>query len=272
MKMVKKLLLGLVAVAAVISLTGCMPKDDDNNAIKKGVGKFSINYTYEKAADGEDNYRAYRPTSLKHAGALIKLTFKGDEDPGASKLGVIFGLTENKDAETKKVVSRDFNIIGVAKNGSYYVSSMYDIVDIQKYNFGATTTARDGEPKEKIWVDVTSGSKNLTMAKDAKDNTCVYLWYQAVADVGYKWAFLDMTDDEAKAWKALKDEDKKSGVAPTTAKKALASGTINVDFEAGVTAGDEPQYPISVYAMVKDGKTLNGEWLMSGYYLEAEEE
>ena len=272
MKMVKKLLLGLVAVAAVISLTGCMPKDDDNNAIKKGIGKFSINYTYEKPADvTEDNYRAYRPTGFQHAGALIKLTFKGEEDPGSSKLGVIFGLTENKDAETKKVVSRDFNIIGLSKNGQYYVSTMTDIVDIQKNNFGAATDAKAGEPKEKEWVAITSGSANLTLPKDDKGNTYAYVWYQATKDGDYKWAILNMTKEDADAWKALSKEDKKDAAIPAGA-TVLKQGKITGAFEAVTEDFKEPQYPISVYAMVKDGKTLNGEWLMNGYYLEAEEE
>lgn len=268
MKMVKKLLLGLVAVATVISLTGCMPKDDDDNAIKKGIGKFSIDYTYEKAADGEDNYRAYRPTSLKHAGALVKLTFKGEEDPGSSKLGIIFGLVEKK--EGKEVKTRDFNIIGLAKNGQYYVSTMTDIVDIQKYNFGATTNAQAGEPKEKEWVPITSGSSNLTLPKDDNGNTYAYVWYQATGG-NYKWAILDMTKDQADAWKALKKEDKKDAAIPT-ATKVLKSGTITGAYVAEEGDFKEPQYPISIYAMVKDGKTLNGEWKMSGYYLEAEEE
>lgn len=270
MKMVKKLLLGLVAVAAVISLTGCMPKDDDNNAIKKGIGKFSINYTYEKPADStEKNYRAYRPTGFKHAGALVKLTFKGEDDPGSSKLGVIFGLEEKK--EGKEVKTRDFNIIGVSKNGQYYVSTMTDIVDIKAYNFGASTTAKAGEPKEKEWIPITSGSANLTLPKDDKGNTYVYVWYQATKDGDYKWAILDMTKEEADAWKALTKEEKKDAAIPEGA-TVLKQGTITGAFEAVTEDFKEPQYPISVYAMVSDGKTLNGEWLMSGYYLEAEEE
>ena len=265
MKMVKKLLLGLVAVAAVISLTGCMPKDDDDNAIKKGIGKFSIDYTYEKAADGEDNYRAYRPTSLKHAGALVKLVFKADGDPEKSKLGVIFGLQETKKDGVK---TRDFNIIGLAENGQYYVSSMYNIVDIQEYNFGATTTAAAGEPKEKEWIPITGGSSNLSLEKDDSGNTYAYVWYQADKSGNYKWAILDMTDDQAKAWKKLSNDDKAAGNVPE-ATKVYKSGTITGAFAA---ADKEPKYPISIYAMVKDGKHLKGEWIMSGYYLEAEEE
>lgn len=276
MKMVKKLLLGLVAVAAVISLTGCMPKDDDDNAIKKGVGKYYINYTYEKAADatGEDaqNYRAYRSTGLKHAGALVKLTFKADPDaayaPGASKLGVIFGLTEDKTAKT-----RDFNIIGIAKNGDWYVSTMKNIVDIRARNFGASTKASAeaaGEPFEKEH-EALYNSKISMPAADADGNVSVYVWYQATKSGSYKWAVLDMTKEQADEWKALSKEEKKDAAIPT-ATKVLKKGEITGAFTAVTKDFTEPQYPISVYAMVSDQATLNGEWLMSGYYLEAEEE
>lgn len=270
MKMVKKLLLGLVAVAAIISLTGCTPPtDDENNAIKKGVNKFTINYTYEKPADStEKNYRAYRSTGVKHAGALVKLTFKGDEDPGTSKLGVIFGLEENK--EGKEVKSRNFNIIALSKSGQWYVSTMTDIVDIKAYNFGASTTAAAGEPKEKKWVALNSSTISMPAA-DAKGNVSVYVWYQATKDGSYKWAILDMTEAQADEWKAKKREEKKDAAIPT-ATKVLKSGTITGAFEAVTEDYKEPQYPISVYAMVSDKATLDGEWVMSGYYLEAEEE
>jgi hypothetical protein len=267
MKLVKKLMLGLVAAAAVIALAGCvMPTDDENSTIKKGTGKYTIDYTYEKPAGStDDNYRAYKSTGLKHAGALVKLTFKGDQDPGASKLGVIFGLTEDKTAKT-----RDFNIIGVSKNGQYYVSTMTDIVDIQDNNFGATTNAKAGEPKEKEWVPITSGNSNLKMPTATDAGVSVYVWYQAVPAGNYKWAILDMTDEQATAWKKLTKADKKAGNVPT-ATKVLAQGTITGAFEAVTEDYKEPQYPISVYAMVKDGKTLKGEWGMIGYYLEAED-
>ena len=200
---------------------------------------------------------------MKHAGALVKLVFKADGDPEKSKLGIIFGLQETKKDGVK---TRDFNIIGLAENGQYYVSSMYDIVDIQEYNFGATTNAKAGEPKEKEWIPITS--PNLSLEKDDDGNTYAYVWYQADKLGNYKWAILDMTDDQAKAWKKLTDDDKAAGNVPT-ATKVYKSGTITDAFAA---ADKEPQYPISIYAMVKDGKHLKGEWIMSGYYLEAEEE
>ena len=77
-----------------------------------------------------------------------------------------------------------------------------------------------------------------------------------------------MTDDQAKAWKSLTKDEKAAGNVPT-ATKVYKSGTITGAFAA---AEKEPKYPISIYAMVKDGKNLKGEWVMSGYYLEAEEE
>ena len=94
---------------------------------------------------------------------------------------------------------------------------MYNIVDIQEYNFGASTTAAAGEPKEKEWIPITGGSSNLTLPKDDNGNTYAYVWYQATGG-NYKWAILDMTDDQANAWKNMSDDDKAAGAIPTATK------------------------------------------------------
>ena len=155
MKMVKKILLGTLAVAAVLSLASCGKiKDDENNAIKKNSStKYSIDYENSSSS----RYRAYESTSLNHAGALVKVKFdKGtDSVAGASKMGVIFNL---KEADGKK----NFYIIGLGGNNAnpnFYVSVMENITDIQAENFGASTTATGTNPKETEKVPLDTAHK-----------------------------------------------------------------------------------------------------------------
>ena len=63
MKMVKKLLLGLVAVATVLTLVSCdglLNKDDDAGAITGSGKKYKVSYKNEET----DAYRAYKATKL----------------------------------------------------------------------------------------------------------------------------------------------------------------------------------------------------------------
>ncbi len=254
MKMVKKVLMGLAVAAVAFALTGCL-QDDTEKAIKGSGSKYSIDYTNE----GTQNYRAYKSTGLSHAGALVKVTFDKDCDAGVSKMGVIFDLQERK---VNKQKLRDFNIIGIAKDGKYYVSRLTNIEDIQDENFGAVVNAATG-PSEKELVSIDLGEK-VTMSTDSDGNYFVYVWYKANLNGTYSWALLNMTDDQAKTF------DKNAGDIPAGA-ATLASGTIANAFDAVTEASKLPQRKISVYAMIKPGKTLTGKWNIVGKYLEAED-
>lgn len=253
MKMVKKILLGLSVIAIAVSLTGCL-KDDTEGAIKGAGKKWSVDYTNETKV----NYRAYKGSGQRHAGGLVKVEFNKDGDPAASKMGVIFGLQETK-TEDKKTL-RKFNIIGIAADGTYYVSSLDKIEDIQAENFGAKVNAESGAT-EKEWVKLSAGKK-VTMLKDTDENKYAYIWYQAKTDGSYDWAVLSMTDEEAKAY------DGETGACP---KATTDKGTITGAFDAVASEAKLPQYLISVYAMIQPGKTLSGKWNIVGTYKEAED-
>ncbi len=250
MKMVKKVLMGLAAIALVASLTGCL-KDDTESAIKGAGKKWSVDYTN----DTKDNYRAYKATGAKHAGGLVKVEFNKGGTPGESKMGVIFGLEQYKD-ENKKTL-RKFQIIGVSETGNYYVSSYDKVADIQAKNFGT-----DDGATEKEWVAL--GAKKVTMSEDTNGNKYTYVWYQAQIDGSYKWAIASMTDDQANAY------DKTTGALPAGATE-LAKGTIEKAFDAVANESKLPQHAISVYAMIQPGKVLSGKWNIIGAYKEAED-
>ena len=106
MKMVKKILLGLVATAAVIGFAGCKQVDDVNEAITGKNNDYAVDYENTR----DENYRAYKSTSLKHAGALVKVTFEAPDENNFSKMGLIFDLHDSKTVADAK----DFYIIGLA--------------------------------------------------------------------------------------------------------------------------------------------------------------
>ena len=267
MKMVKKIFMGLAALAMVAGLVGCIPNDDTENIITGNNGHCKVDYTYE-TEDGTATYRAYKSTILSHAGALVKITINKNEESGNSKMGVIFGLKER--TENKKKL-RDFNIIGIGSGTSanYYVSTLKNIENLQAENFGATPDAAEG-PTEQEWVKLANGKITYPSTAVAEDGTItVYIWYQATKEGSYKWAILDMTEDQATAWKNLKAE-KAAGDIPT-ATKILASGTITDAFDAVESDDKIKKGKISFYAMVKGTKTLTGSWDVVGTYLEAED-
>ncbi len=270
MKMVKKILMGLAALGVVMSLVGCIPNDDTENIIKGANGKYKVDYTYDGTEDVRLTYRAYKSTTLSHAGALVKVVINKNTDSGNSKMGVIFGLTERT---VNKEKLRDFNIIGIGSGSSqnYYVSTLKNIKNLQAENFGATVDAAEG-PTEKEWKPLsTSKIEHPADAVDADGNFTSYIWYQATKDGTYKWAILDMTEEQVKAWDKSSKEEKAAAAIPA-ARKVLASGEI-IDAFDKITdpTKNPPKSKVSFYAMVKGTKKLTGSWDVVGTYLEAED-
>ena len=261
MKMVKKILVGMLVLAAALSVTSCM-KDDDKNAIKGSGKKYSIDFTNEET----DAYRAYKATAMKHAGALVKVTFNA-KDCATSKLGVIFDL---KDAKSGIKGAKDFYAIafGMENDGCFYVSQFTDITDIQAKNFGASTTAKAGEPKEveEVPYNGTRGNKIKFPAAAADGSQSLYIWYQAQYTGSFAWAIYSLTDEEAATYNS-------QAGALTAAVTPLDAGIITDAFDPlPVTEANKvPQNKIAVYAQVAPGKTLDGKWNFVGTYLEAED-
>ena len=260
--MVKKILLGLAATAAVLSMAGCKMTDDEEKAIT-GSGKTkSIN----KQNDTDDNYRAYISTDFKHAGALVKVTFEDPDEAGFSKMGVIFDLCENKDK------SKNFYIIGVAPSAysNFYISKFENVTDLQADNFGTKLTSNPAKETEFIALN-TGTSKNtekdITLPAKAEDGSIsLYIYFKAFEDGKYECAALNLTDEEVKQIKI--DTFK---LADLNSSKILKSYNITDGFEPVTAANKVPQNKIAVYANVLKHTTLNGKWNFTSTYLEAEE-
>lgn len=261
MKMVKKILLGTLAVAAVLSLASCGKiEDDKDNIIKKNT---PYTYSIDYSNNSGENKRAYESTSQNHAGALVKVTFDNGTNAtaGTSKMGVIFDL---KESEGKT----NFYIIGLAGNNevpNLYVSKLENIVDIQADNFGASTTAAAGKPKE---TELLPLAKNVTLPVNSSDGSVsVYVYFKAIYNTGsYKWAILNLTQAQADAinidtWT----------IADAPANSVLKDGEITGAFTAVTNESSVPQNKHAVYARVAPNKTLKGSWNYAKTYKEAEE-
>lgn len=177
--------------------------DDTEGAIKmKSDKKYEVDYTNNAA----DAYRAYKETAMKHAGALIKVTYgKDSANLGASKMGVIFDLKDSKSGakDSSNKAAKDFYVVGIGANNTYYVSKFTNIVDIQAYNFGATTKATGTDAKE-IEIVALPSTSNITLPAATDAGTSVYVYYKLMKDGSFDWAILDLTDDQVNDFKGNK--------------------------------------------------------------------
>lgn len=263
MKMVKKILLGLAAGAAVLSLLSCGLKDDNNKAMGGTADKPKIEYENT----GSENYRCYKATTFSHAGAIVKVVFENPTESEKSKMGVIFDLHKNKTNSN----AVDFYIIGLASNSdcpNFYVSKLENVTDLQADNFGTKLANNPAIETEIIELATGTKIKSDELPALATDGSrSYYIYYKALKEGKYEYAVLDMTDATAKKLKA-KDLSISSMPAGVT---VIKSGTISNAFDAVDADNKVPQNKIGCYAMVPPSKTLKGHWDFFDTYLEAEE-
>lgn len=263
----KKLLSVVAAALVALTFVGCdglLQKDDTEGAITGSGKKYKVEYKNE----GTDAYRAYKATTMKHAGALVKVTFDS-ADVGTSKMGVIFDLKDAvsgvKDADGK--AGRDFYCIGIgAGDKSYYVSKFTNIVDIQANNFGAKTTATGTEPKEVEVVKYAQNNFTKLPAAAEDGSISVYVYYKALTDGSFDYKILNITDEVAKAFK-IETGTFDSSVILFEGNTLAKAGA---EFEA-CEEGKQPQNKVAFYAQIAPNKELKGSWNVIGTYLEAED-
>ena len=264
MKMVKKILLGLAATAAVLAFVGCKTVDDEEGAIQGKNNDYSVDWENK---DTENNYRAYKSTSLKHAGGLVKVTFENPEDDNFSKMGVIFDLHDNEADKSAK----DFYIIGLsgAKTYNFYVSKFTNVTQLQADNFG---TELESNPAVEDPI-VNYGCAITQPAAAADGSISYYVYFKANTNGSYDWAVLNATDELVADFEITADtsiNDLPAGVSILTYKNSTTKvmGQIPAPTPALTTT---PQNQLAVYINVIKTKTLKGKWKFMDMYLKAEE-
>ena len=257
MKMVKKILLGMVATAAIIGFVGCKATvDDPEEAITGSGNDYSVNYDN---TSGEGFYRAYHSTDMKHAGALVKVTFD-KKDVGSSKMGVIFDLHDNATNGDAK----DFYIIGLGTTSTrnFYVSKFTNVTQLREDNFG--TKLAENPAKETIIKNLGDVDLKIPSA-DPDGKVTMYVYFKAFDNGSYEYAVLSLSDTTASNIK-INSTSLSTLESSLDASNILTKGTITSAF----TGSTIPQNQLAVYAMITPGAHLTGSWKYS-MYKEAEE-
>ena len=280
MKIMKKIAVAVFAGAMVFGLASCAGGDDPEGAIKGSGKNYSIDYTNE----GTDIYRAYSKTAYAHAGAAVEIKFENVKDKLKSGvMGLIFDLNE------KEGDKRDFSVIGIytkkaaSGNGNigFYISTFTDIKNIRDKNFGASTDASEGEPKEKEWVKAFVDAEGTYDAE--KDTMTVYAYAIEKKDASGKWNYevYLLNNTIAKLDKDGKLVDDKGNLVSLKNTSSLATIPVIDDKTGKQYTGESPlQRELAVYANIYPTKenapdakstgcgTLTGKWTYRGDYKE----
>ena len=267
MKMVKKVLFGLVVLGTVLALTGCdkVKKDDTENAITAGLNNnWKVNYENKDTAE---LYRAYEPVATKHAGTLVRVQFDAEATTSEkSKMGLIFNQHYVDDKDKDK--GQNFFIIALAPNGEFYVSEYTNVTDIQGDNFGVGVEGSKAAEREINKLHASGNSITFNTSYEDGMKTA-WIWYQAKTDGTYDWAICtDLTKDVEKKYETTQDASKAGLPDGATAAKN-ATGEKPADWKAGTDK--EPENGVSVYAQIQPSSTLKGEWKFLGFFKEAED-
>lgn len=318
MKMTKKVLFGAAILAMVFGFASCKNEDDDpEGAIKGSNNDYTVfydntnGYAQDTSADvktsdsGTGVYRAWKRTSLKHLGALTKITLKAGKDTGsvASKagnksgvMGFAWDLQTATGTETDSdTTAENFNVVGIRNwNGTLYayVSRYYNITNKQNNNFGVAsanskTTDFPTAPAAASEYDVSGGFKSLGISATTDE---VSVWVDVAivppttASAGDKAkcgtastrALSEYTSAAPGSWViAIYDSDPKTATSNLTpkgkwvinAKTASAAGS---GYDASTINLSTSQKKQAVYANIYKGATLSGAWNYADTYFKVE--
>ncbi len=282
MKMVKKILLGLVATAAVVGFAGCKASvEDENNMLKVSGDKCSIDY--ENTTSGYS--RGWETLQQDHVDGICKITAKVNNNAGSGDgvFGYIFNLKQNNDK------TYNFTLAGVrflSNKIEYYVSD-YKNIDGNTLSQGQDFCGTDGiVAKDSATADVTeyntpsNGIDTLkTMTINSGDEVSV--WIEVIANDGtsdnrngtkntYTVKFYDhdpgrITEGDTIAYSGSTTtlQDPKTDI---DLNNPLPNGTAHFSATQG-------QSKLGFYANVYGNRKLTGTWQIdsSSLYHEAEE-
>ena len=291
MKMVKKILLGLAATAAVIAFVGC-GTTVGNDKEEEG-GKKIINGSTQKAYLGEKDGEGYENTSdstnremklfaTKHYDSFVALTLTDETKTSVNgQLGYVFNYTENKD----DAGTVNFITIGYRNNAGTidtYISQYYNIstAEFDKPNFGASKDVNNRVKGTDFFVykasDVTAETLAAIKASGKPTEIEIVILGETIGDltfenlkndageltIGVDVIANDGTETGKPAgsytvnyYKGLTDKYKKASTS-TLVKTAFVSNVIT-----GYTKKTETK--IGAYVAVYKNSTLNGFWRFS---------
>ena len=300
MKMVKKILLGTLAVAATLSIASCKREEGGNSSIidvKAASSSASIDKTND---DANAVTRGFKTLQTKHTDAICKLSAKVTGDTCDGVMGYIFDYLKNEDETLNFTIAglRLKNYSGNWKAEAYVET--YKNVDPETLESGAGFKKKDGtsalagkngwsyddEAFGKVILPNTNVNQtfmNTAIANAKANDTPVDIWVELVANDGttagrdgvagtYTVNFYNQDPKRAKDGNALKYGENGNKTAENVGCRidtaTVPVANVNTPF---ATATSLPQTEQGFYATVYGGQTLKGEWKFDAIKQEAEE-
>ena len=300
MKMVKKILLGTLAVAAILSFASCQREEGGNSSIiSVDAGSSSASIDYPN--DTDQITRGFKTLQTKHTDAICKLSAKVTGDSCDGVMGYIFDYLKNED-ETLNFTIAGLRLKKYSSNwkAEAYVET-YRNVDPETLESGASFKKKDGtsalvgtnswtydsDAFGKVILPMTGFPQdylNQMIATAKANDTPVDIWVELVANDGtsagrtgtkgtYTVNFYCEDPKRDKAGDALKYGEGGTTSTPSNVEGYIDSVTIgkanvNTPFDTATTL---PQTEQGFYATVYAGQTLKGEWKFEQIKKEAEE-
>ncbi len=302
MKMVKKILLGTLAVAAILSIASCKREEGGNSSIitvNAGSSSASIDKTND---DANAVTRGFKTLQTKHTDAICKLSAKVTGDTCDGVMGYIFDYLKNED-ETLNFTIAGLRLIKKSSNwqAEAYVET-YRNVDGSTLETGAgfkktdgtsalvsgngweSSYTADGFGKQIIPCTGITQSEFNNLIETAKANdTPVDIWVELVANLGadtngrsgtagtYTVNFYSLDPHRAKDGNALKYGENGDKTADNVGCRIATVNISAANVNTAFTAAALPQTEQGFYATVYGGQTLKGEWKFDAIKQEAEE-
>ncbi len=285
MKMVKKILLGTLAVAA-IAFVGCKASVEDENHMLSVSGD-SCEIDYENGSDGYS--RGWETLQQDHVDGICKITAKVNSNVGSGDgvFGYIFNLKQNEDE------TYNFTLAGIRFTASkieYYVSD-YKNVDGSTLSEGSDFLGTDGKkakaPGNGTTATVTESNSTSNGIDTLKSLTInngdeVSVWIDVVAQDGEATS---TSRDGIKNTYTVKFYDKDPGRTMNGDKLTYNSSVSAIKTATGIGLNNplpdgtkhfsatKGQSKLGFYANVYGNRKLTGKWEIdsSSLYHEAEE-
>ena len=289
MKMVRKILLGLVATAAVISFVGCQGTtvgEDEDGAPKIINGSTAKAYVGAKDGEGytnenESTNREMKLFTTKHYGSFAALTLTGETKSSYNgQLGYVFNYTKNKDKTVNFITVGYRNNHGIIDT---YISQFYNISESEfdKPNFGVSEDVNDREAGKDFFIYTnvnTITTEKLAEIKATGKPTEIYITPLNTQIGSLTFDNLKNGNGDLTIGVEVVSNDGKTAGKPAGSytvnyytdltndyKKVEAATVVDTAFVPATVTGytKAEQTEIGCYVAVYGKKTLNGFWRFS---------
>ena len=292
MKMVKKILLGTLALAAVLAFTSCGTREEAGNSemiqVNVGSKKASVDYTNESG----DITRDFKSLQNQHSDAICKITTKINGNDCDGVMGYVFDYKDNGN----DTVNFSIAALRIKKNGTKHYAGAYvetyqnvtkdsftngprfkntsgnDAVPVSK---GGWTNYDDSPFGKKLNITENELENMITASEAAGKGKTVTFWVEVVGNLGsgVTGRSGDAGSYTVNFYKEDPERNKGAGNTLTYKEGVTPIDTATIDEQYTFTKFSDslPQLEMGFYATVYAGQTLTGTWDFDEIRGEAEE-